>query len=146
MLGVTHVAIGAAVALEVGSPELAIPLAFASHFAVDAIPHWNAGKTLDKKDWQAIALDAASGLILVALLYLATHNWLVLLGAFFGAVPDAIEAAFRFADKQNNFYSRFHNIIHYTETVQKWVPDKWLSIFSQLLLVAALSIWIVWAR
>ena len=41
MLETPHVVVGAAIAVKVGNPALAIPLAFASHFVLDKIPHWN---------------------------------------------------------------------------------------------------------
>lgn len=41
MLETPHVAVGAAIAAKVGNPYLALPLALASHFVLDRIPHWN---------------------------------------------------------------------------------------------------------
>jgi len=41
MLETPHVAVGIAIATKVGNPMLAIPIAFASHFVLDKIPHWN---------------------------------------------------------------------------------------------------------
>lgn len=41
MLETPHVAVGIAIATKVGSPWLAVPIAFASHFVLDKIPHWN---------------------------------------------------------------------------------------------------------
>src|SRR5438270_5495542 len=41
MTATNHAITGAAIALAVKKPELAIPLAFISHFALDAIPHYN---------------------------------------------------------------------------------------------------------
>lgn len=41
MLETPHVLIGAAIATKVGNPFLAIPLAFASHFVLETVPHWN---------------------------------------------------------------------------------------------------------
>lgn len=41
MLETPHVVVGAAIAAKVGNPALAIPLALASHFVLDKVPHWN---------------------------------------------------------------------------------------------------------
>lgn len=41
MLETPHVALGAAIALKIPNPWIAIPLAFASHFILDKVPHWN---------------------------------------------------------------------------------------------------------
>jgi len=41
MLETPHVAVGAAIASKIPNPLIAVPLAFASHFVLDAVPHWN---------------------------------------------------------------------------------------------------------
>ena len=41
MLETPHVAVGAAIAASIPNPLIAIPLAFASHFALELVPHWN---------------------------------------------------------------------------------------------------------
>lgn len=41
MLETPHVAVGVAIASKIPNPLISIPLAFASHFILDRIPHWN---------------------------------------------------------------------------------------------------------
>lgn len=41
MTATNHALTGAVIALAINEPWLAIPLAFLSHFAIDAIPHWD---------------------------------------------------------------------------------------------------------
>lgn len=41
MLETPHVAVGAAIAMKVGNPYLALPLALISHLVLDRVPHWN---------------------------------------------------------------------------------------------------------
>lgn len=41
MLETPHVFIGAAIASKIPNPFIAIPLAFASHFIMEMVPHWN---------------------------------------------------------------------------------------------------------
>lgn len=41
MLETPHVSVGIAIASKVGNPFLSVPIAFASHFVLDKIPHWN---------------------------------------------------------------------------------------------------------
>ena len=43
MTATGHAIIGTVIAAKVGNPALAIPLAFASHFLADALPHWDTG-------------------------------------------------------------------------------------------------------
>ena len=41
MLETPHVALGLAIATAIPNPYISIPLAFASHFILDMVPHWN---------------------------------------------------------------------------------------------------------
>lgn len=41
MTATTHALIGTVIAAKIGNPALAIPLALASHVALDMIPHWD---------------------------------------------------------------------------------------------------------
>jgi hypothetical protein len=41
MTATGHALIGTVIAAKFGNPALAIPIAFASHFAADALPHWD---------------------------------------------------------------------------------------------------------
>jgi len=41
LLETPHVAVAAAIATKVANPALSLPLALASHFVLDKIPHWN---------------------------------------------------------------------------------------------------------
>jgi hypothetical protein len=41
MTATAHAMIGVAIAAKIGNPALAVPIALASHFALDAIPHWD---------------------------------------------------------------------------------------------------------
>lgn len=41
VLETPHIAVGAAIGVAVANPILAIPLAFASHFILEKVPHWN---------------------------------------------------------------------------------------------------------
>lgn len=43
MTGLNHGLTGAVIAIAINQPALAVPLAFVSHFAQDAIPHWDYG-------------------------------------------------------------------------------------------------------
>lgn len=49
MTATGHAILGAIIAAKAGNPAIAIPLAFASHIAADAIPHWDTGTNARKK-------------------------------------------------------------------------------------------------
>jgi hypothetical protein len=43
MTATGHAVIGTVIAAKIGSPSVAIPIAIASHFAADLLPHWDTG-------------------------------------------------------------------------------------------------------
>lgn len=49
MTATGHAVIGTVIAAKVGNPTLAIPLALASHFAADFLPHWDTGFHREQK-------------------------------------------------------------------------------------------------
>src|ERR1035437_136067 len=43
MTATGHALVGTVIAAKIGNPALAIPIALASHFLCDALPHWDTG-------------------------------------------------------------------------------------------------------
>jgi len=43
MMATAHTLVAGAIASKIGDPALALPITLASHFALDAIPHWDFG-------------------------------------------------------------------------------------------------------
>lgn len=87
-----HVITGAVIALGVKDPVAAAPLAFASHFALDSVPHFGF-KGASFKTPKGFALGAVDGAVSLAVyLYLISnypqHFWLITVGMFFAALPD----------------------------------------------------------
>jgi hypothetical protein len=61
MLVTNHVLSGAVLGAAVRNPWLAFPLGFASHLALDAVPHW--GKFRDRDEFMRVAVtDGLAGL------------------------------------------------------------------------------------
>lgn len=59
MLLTPHTAVGVAIASVLPQPELAIPLSFLSHFALDFIPHWDKiGLGMREKNAKPISLNS----------------------------------------------------------------------------------------
>ena len=110
MILTTHAIVGGAVAsLFPSHPVLVAGLAFASHFVIDAIPHWdyplhsisvkpgadNRALKLDRAlivDLASIGFDACAGLALALWLF-ATPGTLgvIALGALAGMLPDPLQ-------------------------------------------------------
>ena len=75
MTATAHALIGASIAARVTNPLLGIPLAIASHFIADLIPHWDEGTNHRKKSIERIRLEAAFDVLLgFGLVFLLFRN------------------------------------------------------------------------
>ena len=117
MLETPHAALGAAIAVQVGNPLLALPLSFVSHFALEPLPHWNPHtytetKTNGHLSKRTIVIIWADALIALGLgLFVAFHQLpsttkaaTVILSCFFAVLPDLIEAPYYFLGKRHAFF------------------------------------------
>ncbi len=93
MTGLNHAATGALVAAAFNKPLLSIPAALLSHFAADAIPHWNYVVPHHVGRRQLVML-ADLVLSLALLLFLAltvdANPYLVIAGGLLGILPDTM--------------------------------------------------------
>lgn len=155
----THAVVGGAIArLFPSHPALVVVTAFASHFAIDAIPHWdyplgaitlkpganNRCVLKDRRlflDLALIGLDACAGLLIVIWL-LATPATIgvIVLGALAGMMPDPLQVVDSvFPNPPLTALRRFHQWIHAKTRLRCF-----LGISSQVLFAAAVS-WITLA-
>jgi hypothetical protein len=118
MLETPHVAVGAAIAASIPNPLIAIPLAFASHFVLELVPHWNPhlntemrkhGK-LTRATRSIIALDVTASLFVGGVIsYWAlpdtAHALTILSACFAAALPDVLEAPYFLFGIKNKFLS-----------------------------------------
>lgn len=113
-------------AVVVKQPAMALPAALASHFAIDAIPHWNY-KTPDGLFVKRIAMITDLVLsILVTAFLVATidiHVWIIILAAFLAILPDAMWLPAMLYDKPTKpdpsllgKLRAFHEKIQWSET------------------------------
>lgn len=147
-----HAIVGAAVVAVVPShPLLGVSAAFASHFLLDAIPHYDyqirsasihplkgAPMTFDRAlllDFFAIGSDFALGIILGLILFATPATWLLVgVGAFAGQLPDALQFVYtRFKHEPLVSLQRFHKWIH---TKYRMRGRFVLGIVSQVLFLA----------
>jgi hypothetical protein len=104
MTATGHALVGTVIAAKVGNPALAIPIAIASHFLCDALPHWDTGYAREKESKRRFVattvIDVILGFVLsYALVVLFFHNtniWYVFLIAFMAQLPDWITAPYLF--------------------------------------------------
>lgn len=151
MLETPHVAVGAAIATKIPNPLIAIPLAFASHFALEIVPHWNPHirtETLKfgrptRKSTNIIVLDSILALSLgTVIAYQALpntgHAVVVLAASFASVLPDLIEAPYFFFKSRHKF---FDNWISFQKSIQNDTTPLW-GLLSQFATIAAAVLWI----
>jgi hypothetical protein len=97
--GFNHGMTGAIIALTLKQPALAVPIAFASHFIQDAVPHhdyFNEGgtKILRDKFNYLLAADFLFSVVLMIILGILfpAHKWLIWFCMAAAALPDAMWA------------------------------------------------------
>ena len=125
MLETPHVIVGAAIATKVVNPALALPLAFASHFVLEKVPHWNPHLNTERKKFgkpttqstTIVVIDAVtalfSGIFIASQALPDTGHALTILAAcFFAILPDLIEAPYYYLNHTNDFIEK------------KWIPFK----------------------
>ena len=137
MILATHSIVGATVAnIFPGNPLLGFTLGFASHFLVDAIPHWHyplatitddkeTGKALDKDmvinehfvaDLLKIGVDAMLGILVASLFLNVSQPYFLsstLVGAAGGMLPDALQFLYwKWRHQPLLSLQRFHLWIH----------------------------------
>ncbi|KKR05412.1 MAG: hypothetical protein UT33_C0011G0123 [Candidatus Peregrinibacteria bacterium GW2011_GWC2_39_14] len=106
MLGTVHMLTGAVIGKVVEKPELIIPIAFLSHFVLDAIPHYDfkikdySKNGITRKNIGEIlivSIEPISGIILTVALAYQNPNlfYPIMLGATFASSPDILEFSIR---------------------------------------------------
>lgn len=125
VLETPHVIIAATIATKIKNPLLSLPLALASHFVFEMIPHWNPHINTEKRKFGKISKKSTVIIMSDSLMSLAvgsvlafrllpdtSHTVSVLLACFTGVLPDLIEAPYYFLNSTNSFI------------VNKWIPFK----------------------
>lgn len=123
--GFNHGITGAAIALTIKNPLLAVPLSFISHYFQDLIPHWDYGvsRQADKKGVfftkkfnMSLLGDfilSVTLMIVLAILF-PTHKWLIWACMVAAASPDLVWAYYRLyrehIKKQTPRYDPFSNL------------------------------------
>jgi len=104
MLIAPHVAVGAAIGLEINNPYLVVILAIISHFVLDMIPHYDSGTihynekklVLDWRDWLLITFDIILAGVIFWFFYRGSDfSFNVFLGAAVSFGVDLIDKVFQ---------------------------------------------------
>lgn len=152
MIELPHTIVGAAIAVKVGNPALALPLALASHFVLDPIPHWNPhlytelkrdGKVSSRSKLFMVG-DVVLSLVLGSFIAFKmlpniTLFIVVLLGAFAAVFPDLIKAPFYLFGVKHPLLVRY---VEVERSIQGETNKPILGILTQVL-VTGVAFW--WA-
>lgn len=151
MVEFPHALVGAAIATAVPNPVIALPLALASHFVLDLVPHWNPhiysemkkhGRLLPKTV-AFVFLDSTAALFIGFLIASRTlpdagRVATILFGAFFAVLPDLLEAPYYFLRFKNGPLMRLVEIEHKLQTNARFLPG----ILTQVIVSVAALWWV----
>lgn len=120
MLETPHVFVGAAIASKIPNPFIAIPLAFASHFVLEIVPHWNPHLNSETQKYGKVTKEstlvviADSSLALISGSFIAYqalpdtgHAITILLACFASILPDLVEAPYFFLKMRNKLVKKW---------------------------------------
>ena len=148
MTGTNHGMTGAAIALLVKEPALAVPLSFMSHFVCDAIPHFglpSGGKLFSRQFNITLITDFIVAVTLMAIfgIIFPTHKWLIWSCMIAAASPDLMWAYYDlYVQKIKNRkphlgpLGRFHTWIQWSQTPKGWfVEIAWFLLMGTVVLM-----------
>lgn len=125
MLAFNHLLAGSIVATIVPAPLVPV-VAFASHFILDLFPHAHGeeppySRFLKTQIWIDAVVSVA---VLVFLFLLFPDNWpIIMTGAFFGFLPDALWILWRKGPKWLDKFLDFAHWIQWGERPYGWIFD-----------------------
>jgi len=122
MRAINHALTGAVIGLTISQPAVAVPVAFASHFALDMVPHFgNDSEAVGGKNFRNwLVADALLCVALVAVLLMVRPHywWLAALCAFAAAAPDLASAPRFFALQRGRRYQTASMFIRLAKRIQ----------------------------
>lgn len=140
MLELPHTLVGAAIAVAIPDPRISLPLALASHFLTDYIPHWNPHINTELKSTGKISTRSKiiimtdASLALIAGTYLAATRGnfvVIMLACLLAVLPDVAEIPYYFLGMKVGWIEK---LITYQRSHQWNVKPAW-GILSQLLVI-----------
>ncbi len=126
MTSTTHSLVAVAIAAKISNPTLAIPLAFASNFLLDTIPHWDFGfgwrqKGKTKLFWEGV-LDVSLSYFLATVIFLKflplVNPLLLYASVFASQLPDWLEVPYLLFNWKKEPFHFFYRIQHHIH--RKW--------------------------
>jgi hypothetical protein len=151
MLETPHVFVGAVIATKFPNPLIAIPLAFASHFVLEMVPHWNPHLNSETEKFgqptrRSTVITAVDSTLALAsgsfIAYQALPNLgqaaLILACSFASVLPDVMEGPYFFLKMRTNWIKKW---IAFQKSIQSDTTPFW-GFISQTLIIVAAILWL----
>ena len=124
-----HLLSGAAIALAVKQPAIALPLAFAAHYVLDALPHYGFERQgfsvwLKKKSAGLLLTLDSIAVVLVIGTLIMNREFFALLAAFVSVSPDTVWIYRYFLYERKNKASSYNWFNRFHLSVQ-WCERRW---------------------
>src|SRR3989344_8632865 len=145
MLTTPHLLVGAALGAQIGLPILTVPVAGASHFVLDWVPHLMGiveVEDLDKKDVFFVLGDVLLGIAILIFLSQGNPHWKMLwVGAIAAVLPDFHHLAqVLFGPDALKRYDKVHMKFHYKKDMNVLVG------MATQIATCGLAIGLIWAK
>ena len=150
MLETPHVAVGAAIAVAIPNPFIAIPLAFASHFVLDIVPHWNPHSYTEVQKFGKISVNTKiialvdAGLALGLGFFIASqvpsqsHFITIILASFASVLPDVSKSPYFLLGFRDGLLKKWVDFERSLQVETNFV----VGMAVQILVIVAALIWI----
>lgn len=148
MLETPHVIVGAAIATKIPDPLIAIPLAFASHFVLEMVPHWNPHLNSETKKYGHISgrstlfvvIDSTLALVAGSIIaYQALpdtgHALTILFACLASILPDLVEAPYFFLKMKGKIIEKWINFQKSIQSDVSVIPGlatQYITIFASI--------------
>lgn len=138
MLGFNHALSGSIIAVLVPAPLVPF-VAAGAHFILDMTPHFGASKTVYPYTKQFKILLITDGILCIAstlfAMLLFPDKWFIIgVGAFFGALPDALWPLWRRGPKWLDKFLDWAQFIQWGERPYGWIFDAFYGIIMAIIL------------
>lgn len=145
MTGLNHTVTGAVIGSAIGTPLVALPLAFVSHFLLDVLPHWGDARIphASRKFKVIIVVDTVvTTLLLLAVVIAKPRHWLTMVLAGLVAMspdlmwlPNFIRVVRRRTVKSYNKFMHLHENMQIERPWGLFVEAAWLLVFLPVCIV-----------
>lgn len=144
MLETPHVALGVAIAIAIPNPLISIPLAFASHFVLDMVPHWNPHINTEMKKFGKltnstlfiIGIDLFFAFVLTC--FVGKTNPYIYLASFASILPDIAEGPYFLFGWRNKYLDV---ILRFQRSIQASANVFW-GLLTQVITIGGALYWI----